>query len=156
MRKVAVLGLICVALAVPAVGQPVRWSTDADLAKGEDTAEATAVIPIPPENDAKNFAGDDTLWLHVRVKGECSFLYAKHEHEAYVTRGAKDGPRKSIDRIVLHNSIGGDRQDKTCRKTSGCGRTEHEFNLGCRRSCVAATATHAGYGSWDTRTVCIW
>jgi hypothetical protein len=101
-------------------------------------------------------AAGETLWLHPEVRGTCSWIHAKHEHQAFITRGSPDGPRMAIDRIDLISEIGGDRQVKTCNGSEWCARTEHEYNLGCRRSCVTARATHSGYGTWMSGQSCIW
>jgi len=96
-----------------------------------------------------------SLILTAHVKGSgCVYYYAKHEHEAYVTR-SDNGARFNVEKIVLHSNIGGDFKSMTCTNTSSCGRTEQEYNLGCRHSCASATATYRGQ-TWGTAWTCIW
>lgn len=123
--------------------------------------EGKIAIPLVPiDKDRSTLGGlmknksSELLYLHVEVRGQCAWFFAKHEHQAYVTKG-KDGPRTPVQLIQLHSNIGGDRQTKECKNTEWCARTEEEYNLGCRRSCVSATAVHNG-SKWGTNETCIW
>ncbi len=128
----------------------------------EDTLplqEGSAKISIPlktEDADLRSFlSAPAQLFLTVEVKGQCALVYAKHEHQAYVTQG-RGGPRQPIRRIDLHSNIAGDRQTKTCENTEFCGRTEEEYNIGCRRSCVSATGTLQTGQKWFVNEACIW
>jgi hypothetical protein len=90
------------------------------------------------------------LMLYSRVKVTCAFLYAKHEHETYVEQ---NGKRFAVEKLTLISNIGGDRQNKDGSNTSQVARTEEEFNMGCRRSCVSGRATHMGV-TWVTQETC--
>ena len=159
-RTFGALSIVAVLLSSPAVSQQVPDEVLTDLAKRIPPRfeEKKVVVPLLPADAARRvdmFLGKitdaPTLWLHGEVKGTCSWVHAKHEHVAYITRDTPDpnGPRVAINKIVLHSNIGGDRQDKTCDNAEWCPRTEHEYALGCRRSCVSATATHNG-ATWHT------
>jgi len=87
------------------------------------------------------------LTLYARVNRRCWLVGATHEHETYVED--EKGNRFSVDRLVLHSDIGGDRQDKEGTNTSQVARTETELNMGCRSSACKGTATHWGV-SWST------
>lgn len=101
--------------------------------------------------------GDPTvLYLHSRIAGKCAWLFAQHEHETFVTRDSATGPRYAVQQLLLNSNIGGEAKSMTCNGTSACGRTEKEYNVGCRRSCTNGRATHPGFGSWSTDQVCIW
>lgn len=112
-----------------------------------------------PGNAAEPLAfpkAPDALHLHVEVRGNCAHVYAKHEHQAWITRGPDPaGPRAGVDVIHLHSMIGSDAQTKPCPGTDTCQRTEKEYNAGCRRSCASASATHRGMTA-RTSSSCMW
>ena len=116
-----------------------------------EVREALAVVGR--EDELKSIARDATtltLWAHVSRR--CWLLGATHEHETYVVD--QNGNRYVVDKLVLHQNIGGDKKDVDGGKTSQVGRTETEVNFGCRSSCARGTATHWGI-TWSTDWVCV-
>lgn len=93
-----------------------------------------------------NLAAGLTLSLYARVNRRCWLVGATHEHEVYVED--QTGQRFAVDRLVLHQDIGGHRQDREGSNTSQVGRTETEVNMGCRSSGCSGTATYRGV-SWS-------
>lgn len=118
------------------------------------TQETVTELRNPTANLTAN--EPSILYLHSRIAGKCAWLFAQHEHETFVTRDSAAGPRYAVQRLDLYSNIGGDQKSMACSGTSACGRTEKEYNTGCRRSCTNGKATHPGFGSWSTNQVCIW
>lgn len=124
-----------------------------------DATESTEEVIILLEPDDENALAEDSprkLFLHTKVRGRCAGIYARHEHEAYITRDTATGPQYPIDDITLHSWIGGHKKSKSCPNASWCYRKEKEYNLGCRRSCAQAVAKQEGFGTWRGDKACIW
>lgn len=96
------------------------------------------------------------VYLHSTGKKQC-FRYGVedvHEYQAYMTVGRDAGGRRvPVDMLNLQFQIGPDRGTQSCASASSCAKTIKEYNLGCRRPCVSATATHRG-SRWATNQVC--
>ena len=114
-----------------------------------------AVTPMPRTGPAAAGA-PDTLYLHRRLRGECAWFYARHEHEAFVTRGSPNGPRFAVADLQLMSSIDGRERVRDCGTASACTHVEKDYHVGCRRSCTSARATHPGCGTAQTEEGCIW
>lgn len=128
--------------------------SDDVFSNGYDQKESEVVIPFG-RNDGGASDLPGKLYLHVRAHVQCAYFYAKHEHESFVTRDAPSGPRFPIESLSLLSTFGGSKTSKTCNNSSSCGRTEKEYNLGCRESCAAGRATDPRYGTWATKSVCV-
>jgi hypothetical protein len=124
--------------------------------RGFDVDEKEIVIPMDHVSPTGAEDLPTRLYLHVKVRGQCAYFYAKHEHETYVTRDSPSGARFPVAQLSLGSKFSGSSTSKTCTNASSCGRSEQEFNLGCRRSCAAGKASDPRYGTWATREACIW
>lgn len=103
-------------------------------------------LEVNPTADLTGLSGGQlTLWA--RVNRRYWLLGASHEHETYVVD--QSGNRFSVDKLVLHQDIGGDRHDREGANTSQVARTETEVNMGCRSSACRGTATYRGV-TWST------
>ena len=129
-----------------------------------ESAEPMMAKPASQEDYFKSLLTDpagskaarEAIWLHRKVKGTCAWLYAEHEHEVYTTLG-KNGPRVPVPKLTLHSWVGGLHKGKDCPNAGSCARTEHEYTLGCRRSCVQGeVAQKDGSTHWKGGQSCIW
>ena len=143
MRKVLTIAGIVLVLATVGILVGTRHATQETVAQLRLRGAAPADTP-------------STLYLHSRIAGKCAYFYAQHDHETFVTRDSPSGARYSVQQLILSSDIGGEKKSKGCSNASACGRTEKEFNVGCRRSCTHGTATQPGFGTWSSTQVCIW
>lgn len=119
----------------------------------------TKTISVPLVNDKNKSIGYDdiiknknTLWVHIKVNRTCYYVYDKHIHETYVTKGSKKGPRYKVSSLELISTVGNSNSNsESCQNCSSKSKLIEEYNLLCRKSCAKAKL-----GKFQTRNACIY
>ena len=97
-----------------------------------------------------------SLWLHVKGRTSCYYLYAEYYFEAWVTSTADpNGPRYPVDKITLfwrHGDVRGREDGVGVDMVAKDDRT-YATGFQCDSDlCVNATVEHAGFSPWSAST----
>jgi hypothetical protein len=162
---VSIAGLACLIAAPSAVAQqPSRESEftseqmerllrdSRDRGRQDEARSSIPLYGFATRPGFKNNRGDVRLHVHVSRTCDPFGLYAKYEHETFVT---EDGARRTVRVLVFYSDISNDRKDITCNDSELCVRTEQEYRYGCRRSCVRGVATDYDGNHWGTAWACV-